>query len=1135
MLRERIGVGGSGEVYRCAQPTLDREVVVKVLHAARQAKLAAHDRFVREAQLATKLEHPYAAHVYTFGVAEGLPWIAMELVRGIALDQWLREHGRMPFAQFVPFFECLADVVQFAHERRIVHRDLKPSNVMVIERNGRLIPKLLDLGLAKSCEMLTTPAVWAEGTLGEHAALAHARTGTVTRGGFAMGSAAYMAPEQWDNAHAVGPATDIYALGVLAYEVLTGRTPFTVEADREGDFYHHHRSSRVPPLGDGVPAELDRVIGRALAKNPRERHETAAVLAADFRAVLRASEREHLRAAAQQWIDRDRHPDLLWNGEVLAGIERWMLQVPASELSPLECSFVAASQGRARRLARLRRFAGVALAVAATGGGLAALYDHERARARLAEERAQAATRVADATLRQSELDQGRSALLHGEPEAQRHLIEAYTRGDHSPGTKFMLARALQPRLTEKARFAATVGRMWSAAFSPDGAAIVTTDDRAAQVWDAATYRLRFRMLHNAEVYQAIYTGDGARLITIAQDAVRIWNAADGALVRVMQQPRKDRRAEDYFVGALSADGRRVAAFDAAGSLARVWDTATGALVAELGNEEFAAPRLAFSADGRWLATTGGNEARVFDTRTWQRVSTLPVPRTHRLAFDPTGPRLLTGAKTGEAALWTIPDGTKIQQLRGAGEAIEAVAFSPDGRFVAAAAHDGSEQIWNATSGKLQSQLNPRRSKILAVEFDRSATLIASSSADGAVVIADVSSGVPVNVIDGSRATSRVVHFDPSGRRLTGASRDGVAWLWNADLPYRRWSAPAMSDDCGIFMNAEIDRRFVAVGCRDLPTRVWDTARGELLASLPNVSPIGGDFASAFATVSSDGTRAAIARNHDVEIYALPGQQRIRTIHHDAAVNAVSFVQDGRDVVSGAIDGSLIVTREDTTQLSLPTSSDAIDAVALLGDGRVVATDIRRHLKVYDRGGGVRFDLALPTRVMSLRIEGSQLVALPIYVDQVSSPILIDLEHGHVIAALHGHKGPVFSAHWIAHHRILTTGSDGVVRAWDAYTGQLLQSYHGLAPFTIDAALSPDGATIVAGSTDGILQFWDTASGALLWRLQAQESDIIGVHFEGNDLVSRSFTGAISRWSIPDQDSVIQACINHERCAIVLE
>src|SRR5215470_372529 len=127
VLRERIGEGGFGAVYRCEQPLLGRQAVIKVLHRGLRDHDVALKRFMREAQLASRLDHPYAAHVYAFGVEErdGLFWIAMELVQGTTFDRWLRDRGTMPLDQLIPFFERVAEVVHTAHERGIVHRDLK--------------------------------------------------------------------------------------------------------------------------------------------------------------------------------------------------------------------------------------------------------------------------------------------------------------------------------------------------------------------------------------------------------------------------------------------------------------------------------------------------------------------------------------------------------------------------------------------------------------------------------------------------------------------------------------------------------------------------------------------------------------------------------------------------------------------------------------------------------------------------------------------------------------------------------------------------------------------------------------------------------------------------------------------------
>jgi serine/threonine protein kinase len=150
VLGEVLGEGGGGTVYRAEQRGLGRPAVVKVLRPSLSLRRDAVDRFAREARLASQFDHPYAAHVYAFGIEpDGVMWIAMELVRGTPLDELLRESGPLALERFVPLFERLCDVVQSAHDQGIVHRDIKPSNVMVISRARRLLPKLLDFGIAK--------------------------------------------------------------------------------------------------------------------------------------------------------------------------------------------------------------------------------------------------------------------------------------------------------------------------------------------------------------------------------------------------------------------------------------------------------------------------------------------------------------------------------------------------------------------------------------------------------------------------------------------------------------------------------------------------------------------------------------------------------------------------------------------------------------------------------------------------------------------------------------------------------------------------------------------------------------------------------------------------------------------------
>jgi eukaryotic-like serine/threonine-protein kinase len=255
----RIAAGGMGEVYRAHDPVLDREVALKILHPSLADDPGFIDRFRREARSAAMLSHPNIVAVHDWGETQGTYFMIMEFVRGPNLRALLMRDDRLEPAQAIEVVDAVLGALEHAHGQGIVHRDIKPENVMIRASDG--VPKVADFGLAR--------------------AFADARVsqapGTVT------GTVQYLAPEQIEGEQA-DPRTDLYATGVVLYELLTGQVPFTGETSVA--IAYKHLRERVPPpstVNPGVPVALDRVVLNATARERERRTADARTMRHDLR------------------------------------------------------------------------------------------------------------------------------------------------------------------------------------------------------------------------------------------------------------------------------------------------------------------------------------------------------------------------------------------------------------------------------------------------------------------------------------------------------------------------------------------------------------------------------------------------------------------------------------------------------------------------------------------------------------------------------------------------------------------------------------------------------------------------------------------------------------------------------------
>jgi WD40 repeat protein/tRNA A-37 threonylcarbamoyl transferase component Bud32 len=674
---EELGRGGMSVVYKARQAHPNRLVALKVILAGGLADAERRARFLAEADAIARLRHPNIVQIYEVGRHAGLPYLALEHVEGGTLAQSLAAGTAQPARQAGELIEKLARAVQHAHECGVIHRDLKPTNILLA---GDGTPKITDFGLAKQprLELTTTGAV--------------------------LGTPAYMAPEQaaGDTA-AVGPASDVYTLGVILYELLTVRPPFQAATALE-TLEQVRCLEPVPPsrLQPKTPRDLETVCLKCLRKEPAQRYATAADLADDLRRFL---DGRPIHARPLGWAGQ------LW---------RWCRRRPGVAL--LSASVVC-----------------LLLAIAAVSSLLAWRLGAEA-------ERARAAGRNANERLFQSYLDQAKASRQSGHLGQRFASLDALRRAAG-------LARSLgydAGRLRDLRNEAITC--------------LALADLREAQRWPVAENRA---WNGNAvQVHPLVAFDGGLRLYAWADDQgiVRVNQAADDREVFHLQAPPGPTGSTLPF---LSPDGRFLGVnyfpFDAPfyTGWALIWDIRAGRRVRELTGANRAC-LLGFRPDSR-AAVTGredgslhlhdlfGGEDRRF-----------PVGlKADRMAFRPDGRRLACSSQDRpEVRVVDVETGAVVQSLAHPAE-LWALAWSPDGQLLATGCDDRKAYVWDCRDWHQQAALEGHHKPVTTVTFAPSGELLATGSTDGTTRLWDPISGTALVTAPG-----RCLGFDRDEHRL---------------------------------------------------------------------------------------------------------------------------------------------------------------------------------------------------------------------------------------------------------------------------------------------------------------------------------------------------------------------------------
>jgi WD40 repeat protein len=1003
-----VGQGSFGTVWRARDTELGRIVALKVSHASLLSSPQYVERFRREARAAAQLRHSNIVRLYEVVTLEGLPVLVSDFIDGVPLKDLL-EVRRLTFQEAARLVAEVAEALHYAHEQGLIHRDVKPGNLMIESAPGPAgsalgKPILVDFGLALRDEAEVVMTV--EGQI--------------------IGTPAYMSPEQAaGQGHRVDRRSDVYSLGVVLYELLTGEKPF--RGSKAMLLHQVLREEPRPPrrLNDRIPRDLETICQKAMAKEPARRYATAAAFAEDVRRFLL---REPIHARPVGKVER------LW---------RWCRRNPAVSLLSGAAVFLLLAGTAVSSYFAVQAHYGELRAqqgeLRAQQGELRALEQAEQVRQeKLVSERRRYGTAI---TLAHQGWRAGQLALTHTILDAE----EAQDRPGSLRGFEWHYLRRLC--CLDLATWRGHQMPIRSLALSPDGRWLASAGrDRVVIVWDMAEGKEAFRLPgHTQPIYAVAFSPDGRRLASATYPDPPDGDVPGEVLVWDFAGQRRDFALSGHRGGvralAFSPDGRHLAL--AGGTTGgspwtaevRVWDLGTRREAFALSGHERIALSVAYSPDGKRLATAGED----MTVRVWNTAAPKDHPLVLRghaapifcVAFSPDGKRLASCGWDKTVAIWDAATGAKLPPLVGHLGAVQSVSFSPDGQSLASAGMDCIIKVWDTQTWKEKLALRGHTQRIYSVRFSPDGWRLVSAGDDRTVKVWDAAGPRQPWTLEGHHTGVNGVAFSPVGPRLASAGGDRTVKVWDGrlGLPVQTFRGHIQSVTRVAFSS---DGQRLASAGDDHAVMLWSLTEGRNLLTLA-----GHDKPVRAVAFHGDGRRLASAGDDaTVRIWdSLTGRELQTLRGHEAAVLAVSFSPDGSSLASAGADGAVRVwdVSSGTLRDTLTDHTGAVAAVAFSPDGRVLAS------------GG-------QDQVIALR----------------------DLSSG-AVATLRGHTGQVnglaFSPDGA---RLASGGADRTVKVWDTRTGQPLLSLEGHELFGVTGvAFSPDGWQIASAGHDWTVNLWD--------------------------------------------------------------
>jgi WD40 repeat protein len=979
-----LGHGGMGVVYRARQLGLDRVVALKMILGGAFATDKSLARFHAEAQAVARLQHPNIVQIFEIGEVDGLPYFSQEHVEGGTLAAHL-DGTPAPPRRAAELCELLARAVQFAHERGVLHRDLKPANVLLTADGA---PKIADFGLAKRLEddSAAPPA---------------------TETGLALGTPRYMAPEQLGPSapggrRPVGPACDVYALGVILYELLTGRPLYTGDTPLDVLVRVLHEDPTPPrAYRPGVPTDLETICLKCLRKEPQGRYATAGELAEDLR---RFQVGEPVRARA---------PSVLYRSGKFVRRHKGLV-------------------GAAVAIALI-------LAAGITVTSLAALSEAgARRRADENAQQAEVARREALLEAYQARLAAALAALGDDNVREAADQLEAVPQGRR--GWEWHYAAS---RLDDSLSVLRDAGT--SLVPCPAGQRFASVTEQGVCLWDAAGARSGAPLTPDApENLTAVTTPAGALVLAAESDAGPVCVLGeDGRLRQRLTLPGKTHM--------------HAWAFDPAGTrLACAWitqrktkefalfDLATGLAVVRFAPIPEEIRGIAFSPDGRRLATGGDDRlVRVWDAGSGDCLQTFEghAGLVNSVAFRPDGAAVLSCSVDQTFRQWDLASGKGIDERFGHVGQVGAAAYSPDGLWIASGGADGTVRYWKASGGPAVTVLHGHTAPVIRLAFSPDGRRVASVSYNPIGRLWEARTwdgpgrGDPRALRDHTWYVYPVA-YSPDGRTIASGSWDKDIRLWDAAAGQTRAVLRGHQHYVAGLAFSPDSRWLVSRGA-DSTIRVWDVATAKPLAVWQN-GPLGYADAPHNIAVTPDGKRAACALLDKLYFWDLPDGRAAGTWPlPTTTARSVQFSPDGSRVavVDSSPDVLVLSATTGELQARLPGERGRVNAAAFSRDGtRLVSANGDRTVRLWDAATGecLRTFAGHTDEVFAavFHPDGSRIASAGR--DRVIR--IWGHANGAELARLRGHTDYVFSLAFSPDGATLVSGSgDDSVRLWDTF------------------------------------------------------------------------------------------------------